>query len=135
MDSLHEAGWATPGLELLLLLGSRARTDANAGIRLEFSYLDSETRVAALVATIVELNRERSHRLRRGSSCRHSLLRYRGTDGRPLHEARPGIANQFCFEAVRFWCDAAPVLEREYDNSHRSETCARSISPCWPNGR
>jgi predicted nucleotidyltransferase len=115
MDALREAARATAGLDLLLLFGSRARGDAGAASDWDVGYLaTAEFDVAALLATIVEIvgnDRIDLVDLRRASG----LLRYRAArDGRSLHEARPGIADQFCFEAVRFWCDAAPVLERGY---------------------
>lgn len=117
MKALSEAACATAGLDLLLLFGSRARGDAGPASDWDFGYLATAALdVAALLATIVELvgsDRIDLADLRRASG----LLRYRAArDGRPLHEARPGIADQFCLEAVRFWCDAAPVLERAYDD-------------------
>jgi predicted nucleotidyltransferase len=117
MDALREAARATARLELLLLFGSRARGDAGPTSDWDLGYLASgDVDVAALLATIVEIvgsDRVDLVDLRRASG----LLRYRAArDGRPLHEAQPGIADQFCLEAVRFWCDAAPVLERAYDD-------------------
>lgn len=117
MKALREAACATGGLELLLLFGSRARGDAGAASDWDFGYqATAALDVAALLATIVELvgsDRIDLVDLRRASG----LLRYRAArDGQPLYEARSGIADQFCLEAVRFWCDAAPVLERAYDD-------------------
>ena len=117
MDALREAADAAAGLELLLLFGSRARGDADAASDWDFGYqATGELDVAAFLATIVEAvgsDRIDLVDLRRASG----LLRYRAArDGQPLYEARPGIADQFCLEAVRFWCDAAPVLERAYDD-------------------
>ena len=117
MDALREAARAATGLDLLLLFGSRARGDAGAASDWDFGYqATGEFDVAALLATIVELvgsDRIDLVDLRRASG----LLRYRAArDGQPLYEVRPGIADQFCLEAVRFWCDAAPILERAYDD-------------------
>jgi hypothetical protein len=44
------------------------------------------------------------------------LLRYRAArDGQVVYEARSGLAERFRFEAAQFWCDAAPVLRRGYE--------------------
>jgi len=116
MDTLREAARATAGLELFLLFGSRARGDAGAASDWDFGYLaTADFDMAAFLATIVEVvgtDRVDLADLRRAGG----LLRYRAArDGQPIHEARPGIADRFCLEAVQFWCDAAPVLERAYD--------------------
>ena len=116
IEALREAARATGGLELLLLFGSRARGDAGAASDWDFGYQATEDLdVAAFLATIVEVvgsDRVDLVDLRRASG----LLRYRAArDGQPIHEGRPGIADQFWLEAVRFWCDAVPILERGYD--------------------
>lgn len=44
------------------------------------------------------------------------LLRYRvARDGQVLAERTPGAAGNFRLQAIDFWCDAGPLLEREYD--------------------
>jgi predicted nucleotidyltransferase len=116
-DALREAARGAGGLELLLLFGSRARGDAGAASDWDCGYqATGEFDVTVFLATIVEIvgsDRVDLVDLRRASG----LLRYRAArDGRTLYEARPGIADQFCLEAVRFWCDAAPILERAYDD-------------------
>ena len=45
------------------------------------------------------------------------LLRYRAArDGEVLFESRPGLGEQFRFEAVGFWCDVQPLLQRGYQS-------------------
>ena len=117
MAALREASLNAAGLELLRLFRSRARVDDGPASDWDFGYMaTADLDVATLPAAIVEVvGSRRVDRvdLRRASG----LLRYRAArDGQPLCEARPGIADQFCLEAVRFWCDAAPVLERAYDD-------------------
>lgn len=116
MDSLVRATHAAPGLELLFLYGSRARRDGQPSSDWDFGYLATEAiDPAALLATLVEIvgsDRVDLVDLRRASG----LLRYRAArDGQLIYEARPGIGDDFRLEAARFWCDAAPVLERGYD--------------------
>lgn len=117
MDALREAAGATADLELLLLFGSRARGDDSPASDWDFGYMATvELDVATLLATLVEVvgsDRVDLVDLRRASG----LLLYRAArEGQPLHEAHPGIADRFCLEAVRFWCDAAPVLDRAHDD-------------------
>ena len=116
MEALVGAARAAPGLELLMLFGSRVQGEAHPGSDWDFGYLATgEFDMAAFVGALVEI--VRSDRidlvdLRRASG----LLRYRAArDGQPVYEARPRLAERFCLEAVQFWCDAAPILERAYD--------------------
>ena len=116
MDALTEAALARPGLELLMLFGSRGRGEAHPGSDWDFGYLATgDFDMAAFVGALVEIvgsDRIDLVDLRRASG----LLRYRAArDGQPVYEARPRLAEQFCLEAVQFWCDAAPILERAYD--------------------
>ena len=48
-------------------------------------------------------------------ACASGLLRYRAArDGLAVFEARPRLAEEFCLDATRFWCEVAPILERGY---------------------
>jgi len=115
-EALVRVAQATPGLEVLLLLGSRARGDAHARSDWDFGYLAvGEVDATALVGAIVEIvgsDRVDLVDLRRAGG----LLRYRAArDGHLLYEARPRLAERFRLEAAQFWCDAAPVLRRGYE--------------------
>jgi hypothetical protein len=45
-----------------------------------------------------------------------ALLRYRAArDGRLVFEARPRLAERFRLDAAEFWCDVAPIVQREYE--------------------
>ena len=116
LDALREAARAAPGLELIVLFGSRARGEAGAASDWDFGCLatapfDAASLLGVLVETVGS-DRVDLVDLRRASG----LLRYRAArDGRLIYETRPGTADQFCLDAVTFWCDAAPVLERGYD--------------------
>ena len=114
--TLARVARATPGLHLLLLFGSRARSDAQPGSDWDFGYLAKpDFDLPALVATLVETigsDRVDAVNLERAGG----LLRYRAArDGQVVFEARPRLAEQFCLEAAQFWCDAAPVIQRGYD--------------------
>ena len=116
MDALTEAARARPGLELLMLFGSRARGEAHTVSDWDLGYLATgDFDLAGLLGGLVEIvgsDRIDLVDLRRASG----LLRYRAArDGRPVYEARPRLAEEFCLEAAQFWCDAAPILERGYD--------------------
>jgi predicted nucleotidyltransferase len=117
LEALVHAARATPGLEALLVFGSRARGDAHAGSDWDFGYLAAdEIDAAALMAAIVQAvgsDRVDLVDLRRANG----LLRYRAArDGHLVYEARPRLAERFRLEAAEFWCDAAPVLRHGYED-------------------
>lgn len=116
LEELAACVRGTPGLELLLLFGSRARDDAHPRSDWDFAYLATPVLdVADLLdrlVTRIGADRVDLADLRRAGG----LLRYRAArDGRVVFEGRAGLADAFWLEAVRFWCDAAPVLQPGYD--------------------
>jgi predicted nucleotidyltransferase len=105
----------TPGLDLLLLFGSRARGDVHPGSDWDFGYLagpgfDPDDLLARLVlrldnddVDLVDLSRA------------NGLLRFRAAgEGKPLFESRPDRFFDFAFEAISFWCDMEPVIRGAY---------------------
>jgi len=114
-EALRRAAQGAPHLQVLLLFGSRARDAAHVASDWDFGYVaDDAFDPAALLAAIVEsigTDRVDLVDLRRASG----LLRYRAArDGAVVFEAAPRLAEQFCLDAVQFWCDARPLLERGY---------------------
>ena len=114
--ALVSAARACHGLRLLILFGSRARGDARPGADWDYGYLSDETAdVPALLAALVEaLGDHRIDLVNLDSAG--GLLRYRAArDGRLVHEASVGLFDRYRLEAVRFWCENAPVFEAGYD--------------------
>jgi predicted nucleotidyltransferase len=115
-EALQRAAAAVPELDLLMLFGSRARGDAHGQSDWDFGYV-SRVRLdaAGFLATLVETtgsDRIDLVDLQRASG----LLRYRvARDADVIHERHPGIADAFRLDAVRFWCDAEPIIQRGYD--------------------
>lgn len=116
-DKLAKVARAVSALDALFLFGSRARGDAHTGSDWDLGYLGAAAldeltllhqMVGALGTDRVDLvNLERAN----------GLLRFRvARDGQLIFEARPGVADRFRLEAARFWCDAAPILQRGYDD-------------------
>lgn len=107
-----------PGLELLVLHGSRALDLATPLSDWDFGYVaGARVELDALIADLVRVlgcDRVDVADLDRASA----LLRYRGArDGIPLYERSPGAFARFWLDAVRFWCDAAPILQRGYEDT------------------
>lgn len=104
---------AVAGVGVLALHGSRARGDAAAGSDWDLAYLaddhdgtPSPDPVALLVALTRVLGTDDVD-----LATASALLRFRvSRDGMLLHEARPEAFLDFRLEAVRFWCDAGPVI-------------------------
>ncbi|MBM3219150.1 MAG: nucleotidyltransferase domain-containing protein [Candidatus Rokubacteria bacterium] len=104
-----------PDLRLLVLFGSRARSDARAGSDWDFAYeagtvFDPDALLLALVDALGTERIDLVDLARAGG-----LVRYRAArDGRPLFSSTPDAFERFAIEAVTFWCDVAPVLEAGY---------------------
>jgi predicted nucleotidyltransferase len=115
LDRIRGIAASAAGLRLLILFGSRARGDAHTRSDWDFGFIATPAfDVAALLAGFVEaLDTEAIDLvdLERASG----LLRYRvARDGYTVFEDESRLGERFRLEAVHFWCDAAPVLERGY---------------------
>lgn len=114
--ALAELAAAAPGLELLVLHGSRARGEEHTKSDWDLAYLadrsfDADAFLADLVLALGSDRVDLS--ALRGAS---GLFRYRvAREGVPLFEARGGTFADFWMRAVSFWCDAEPVLRPAYD--------------------
>jgi predicted nucleotidyltransferase len=116
-EALLRLARATPGLEMLMLFGSRARGDAHPRADWDFGYLSVQgLDVASLLADIVEIvGTDRVDLVDLGRAG--GLLRYRAArDGRLLYEARPRLAEQFRLDAAQFWCEVGPIVQRGYES-------------------
>ena len=111
-----------PGLELLVLFGSRARGDSHSRSDWDFGYLAARdfdpaeflARLVLLLGTdridFVDLDRT------------DGLLRFRvASEGQTLFESRPGTFDDFWLEAVPFWWDMGPIFQRAYSAIPREE--------------
>lgn len=113
--ALQRLAARTRGLRLFMLFGSRARGDAHEASDWDFGYLAADDLdYAALLAAIV--NSVGSDRVDLVDLARASgLLRYRAArDGVVVFEARPRLSESFRLDAIDFWCDAGPLLQRGY---------------------
>jgi predicted nucleotidyltransferase len=105
-----------PGLTLLVLFGSRSRSDASASSDWDFGYLATDRfdllATMAALAEAVGSDHVDLVDLRTASG----LLRYRAArDGVFVYEVRAGTFDRFRIEAARFWYDAEQVLRPGYD--------------------
>ena len=107
---------AHPGLELLVLHGSRARGDTHAGSDWDFAYLASSAFDPALLYADFSLALKTDQVDLADLAQAGGLLRYRvARDGVVVIEATPHTFERFWFDAVSFWCDAGPVLRAGYE--------------------
>jgi predicted nucleotidyltransferase len=115
LPEIVELGRHAPGLDLLLLFGSRARGDQHAGSDWDLAYLAGDGfDPDGFLARLVPLLGERVDLV--DLSRANGLLRYRAAaEGRPLYESSPDRFERFWIEAVTFWCEIEPLLGPAYD--------------------
>lgn len=103
------------GLRLLVLFGSRARGDVHAWSDWDLGYLadrdfDPLALLADLGGTLATDRIDLVDLARAGAQ-----LRFRAAaEGRLIYAADAVAFPRFWLEAVRFWCDAGPVIEAGY---------------------
>jgi predicted nucleotidyltransferase len=117
LERIRDVASRAPGLDLLILFGSRARGDVHARSDWDFAYLATPAAdVSALSAALVDAtgtDRVDLVDLRRASG----VLRFRAArDGRVVYESSSGLGNEFRLAAAHFWCDMAPVLGAAYED-------------------
>lgn len=100
-----------PGMRLLVLHGSRARGDAGPRSDWDLGYLaDDRLDPAALLLRVTMVVGTDAVDLADLADA-SALLRFRAArDGVPLFERPAGAFCEFQLDAVRFWCDAGPVI-------------------------
>jgi predicted nucleotidyltransferase len=108
---------AMAGVQVLVLHGSRARGDDGAGSDWDFAVLTDGTtdlpRLSAALTSLLSTEAVDLVDLQRASA----LLRYRAArDGVVLVERPDGAFRAFQLEAVRYWCDAGPVIRAAQDD-------------------
>ena len=106
---------AYPGLHLLVLFGSRARGEAGTAADWDFGYVATDdfrpdSLLAGLMLAVKSDRIDLVDLARAGGQLRYRAAR----DARVLFESPAGQFERFWGEAVSFWCDAGPVLERAY---------------------
>ena len=106
---------AHPALHLLVLFGSRARTDARSTSDWDFGYvaadgLDPDALLLDLVHVLGTDRVDLVDLARAGAQIRFRAA----AEGRVVHEGSPGAFAEFWLDAVDFWCDAEPVLRAGY---------------------
>jgi predicted nucleotidyltransferase len=104
-----------PHLRLLVLFGSRARGDMLASSDWDLGYLaDSDFDPLALLSELGQaLRTDRIDLV--DLALVGGQLRFRvAAEGQPIYASHEGVFPQFQQEAVRFWCDAGPIIEAGY---------------------
>lgn len=116
LERLRDVAAETPGVELLLLFGSRTTGKAHELSDWDVGYLGDDVDPGALhsaltavlgtdAVDVVDLARA------------GALLRFNAADtGVVLFEDRRGRHERFWLEAVHFWCDAGPMIRAAYDD-------------------
>ena len=115
--SLAPAVAAVPGLELLVLHGSRARGDSHARSDWDFAFIGGPTLDAdgllAILAETLHVDHVDLADLNRASA----LLRHKAAgDGVVVFERTPGRFKQFQIDALTAWSDMEFVLRAESES-------------------
>jgi predicted nucleotidyltransferase len=114
--SLDQIASRYPSLQLVLLFGSRARGDAQASSDWDFGYIANShfDPLAFYSELVLQLGTENVDLV--DLQRANGLLRFRAAqDGKVIFEKTDGVYEKFWLQAVHFWCDAGPLLRREYD--------------------
>jgi predicted nucleotidyltransferase len=117
LAALLTAHPALAGVRLLVLHGSRARGDAGPESDWDVGFLadDGFDVVGLVVALTTALGTDAVDIVDLATAS--ALLRFRAArDGIALVERPPGEFRRFQLEAVRFWCDAGPVIRAAQDD-------------------
>lgn len=115
LQAIRDLARTFPGLQLLVLHGSRARDVATSVSDWDFAYLAGphldEFELRSRLAAAVHCDEIDLSDLSRSGG----LLRYRAAkDGILLHEATPGLFEQFCCRAAAFWFDVEAIVRSEH---------------------
>jgi predicted nucleotidyltransferase len=115
--AIRSVALAHAQLRLLVLHGSRARGDAREDSDWDFAYLaapgfDPSSLYADLAPALGTDRIDLADLATAGGLIRYRVAR----DGIVSFEAPAGIFDKFWFDAVSFWCDAAPVLRAGYES-------------------
>ncbi len=112
MAAISRLAEAQPGLEALVLYGSRARGDATDSSDWDFAYLASPPFDPADLAGKLSLELATDGVDLVDAARASGLLRFRvARDGRLIYERFPGAFLRLRLDAVQFWCEAAWVIE------------------------
>ena len=114
VTSLRALAQGTAGLELLVVHGSRARGEASTASDWDFGFVGAVDLLSltSAIGSLVESDRVDMADLDRAGA----LLRYRvARDGVLVFERHAGAFDTFWMDAVRFYCDAQPVLDAGWD--------------------
>lgn len=117
LAALLDGDPAAAGVALLVLHGSRARGDAGPDADWDLGVQhDGTTDLAALTtALVVALGTEAVDVVDLTSAS--ALLRFRAArDGVVVLERAPEAFLEFRLAAVRYWCDAGPVIRAAQDD-------------------
>lgn len=115
-EEIQKGAALQPGLDLVVLHGSRARDDASPTSDWDFAFMGDDTvDVGQLTVDLTDATEGGAvdvADLRRAGG----LLRYRvARDGVVLFDRNGQAFEAFVIAALRFWFDATPTLNRAYD--------------------
>ncbi|MGH7549784.1 MAG: nucleotidyltransferase domain-containing protein [Gemmatimonadota bacterium] len=114
--AIFDAASGSTGLELLLLHGSGARGDVHDLSDWDFGYLADPAfqpeRLMGELSIVLETDHIDLVDLARAGG----QLRFRAaSDAVVVFATDEDVFTRFWMEAVTFWCEAAPVLEAQYE--------------------
>ncbi len=110
------------GLDLLVLLGSRARGDAGPGSDWDLGYLGDGVDPLSLRAELVDALGTDEVDLVDLARASAVLRRDAAVDGVALAAREPDGFARFQVEAVTFWADVEPVVREAHDEVVRAVT-------------
>ena len=115
MGAIQNVARTSPGLQMLVLFGSRARGEHTETSDWDLGYLADEAfDPTSFLLTLEQAAPGETFDLANLATANGVLRYHAARDGQLLFEANTGTHSKFWQQAVHYWLDMKPVLENAH---------------------